>query len=430
MYRYTKPANVLASPVGNSDLVPRDAREAPLALLGSTGPPEPAGTDSFVRDAPTVLSYAVLGCYTFWLYAFGPAVTLLRAELGFSYSVLAAYQVFWSGGAALAGAGFAWTARRLARGVLLWGSALGTVMGAGLFTVGGGVPATLLGAGVFGAAGTMLLAAIQAILSDRHGSRRDRALTEANVGAGASAVFAPLLLGALAASVVGWRATFAVPAVVLGVLYLRYRRQPLPASSQHRAAARGAGRLSTACWLFAMLTAVSSAMEFCLLYFGPQMLIDIGLSAAAAGTAVSSNLVGILIGRLLGARLTRRPGRTVALLYTSLAITFPSVVLFWLTDQPALATMALFLCGVGIANLYPLALSLTLDAADGQEDRANARSQLVLGVVAAALPYLLGSLADRHGLATGFALEPALIGVCVVLLWGGLRARHRTVRAR
>jgi MFS family permease len=392
-------------------------------------PPEPAGTGDFVRDAPTVLSYAALGCFSFWLYAFGPAVTLLRAELGFSYTLIGTYSVVWSAGAALAGAMFAWVARRLGRAVLVWGSALVTVAGAGLFTLGGGVPVTLLGAGVFGLAGTTLLTVIQAILSDRHGSRRDRALTEANIGAGASAVVAPLVLGALAATVLGWRAAFALPAVVLAVLFLRYRHHPLPAAAEHRAAT-GAGGLSLACWLFAVLTAVSSAIEFCLVYFGPQRLLGTGLSAAAASTALGGNYLGILLGRLLGARLTRRPGRSTAILYTSLAITAASFVLFWLTGRPALAVLGLFLCGVGIANLYPLALALTLDAARGREDRANARSQLLVGVVAAASPYLLGSLADRYGLATAFALEPVLIGSCLLALWGGLRARHRTAAGR
>ncbi len=376
----------------------------------------------FVRDAPTVLSYAALGCYTFWLYAFGPAVTLLREELRFSYTTLSLYSVLWSVGAALAGAGFVWAARRLTRRLLLWCSALAGVVGAALFTLGGGVPATLAGAAVFGLGGTMLLTVIQAILSDRHGSRRDQALTEANIGAGASAVFAPLVLGALAASVVGWRATFALPAVVLVVLYLRYRRQPLPPPTQDHSARRG-GRLPLACWLFALLMAVSSAIEFCLVYFGPQMLIETGLSAAAASTALGSNYLGILVGRLLGARLTRRPGRTVALLYSSLAATAASFALFWLTDRPFLAVLGLFACGVGIANLYPLALALTLETARGREDQANARSQLVVGLVAAASPFLLGSLADQHGLATAFALEPVLIGASLLLLWGGLRAR-------
>ncbi|NEK57160.1 hypothetical protein GCU56_04635 [Geodermatophilus sabuli] len=45
-------------------------------------------------------------------------------------------------------------------------------------------------------------------------------------------------------------------------------------------------------------------------------------------------------------------------------------------------------------------------------------------MVSAASPFLLGSLADRHGLAAAFALQPALIGLCVLLLWAGLRARR------
>jgi MFS family permease len=389
---------------------------------------EGTAADPFVRDGTTVLSYAAIGCFSFWLYAFGPSLTLLRDELGFSYTVLGFYSVLWAVGAALAGAGFAWAARRLSRGALLWGSALGTVGGAALFALGATVPVTLLGAAVFGLAGTTLLAVVQAVLSDRHGSRRDRALTEANVGAGASAVFAPLVLGALAASAVGWRATFALPAVVLVVLYLRYRREPLPAAAQQHTGP-GSGGLPLACWLFAVLTAVGSAIEFCLVYFGPPMLVDAGLSAAAASTALGGNFLGILIGRLLGARLTRRPGRGPTLLYASLALTAVSFTLFWLTDRPVLAVLGLFLCGVGVANLYPLALALTLETARGREDRANARTQLIVGVVAAVSPYLLGSLADQHGLAAAFTLEPVLIGICFLVLWGGLRAR-RTEAAR
>ncbi|MFC3739870.1 MFS transporter [Paractinoplanes deccanensis] len=379
-----------------------------------------AEEQTFTRDEPTVLSYAVLGCFTFWLYAFGPAVTLLREELGFSYTLLGVYSVVWSLGAAVAGAAFAQVARRTTRGVLLWSSAAATIGGAALFTLTRSVPATLLAAALFGLAGATLLTVTQAILSDRHGSRRDRALTEANIGAGASAVVAPLVLGALAATVLGWRAAFALPGVVLVVLYLRYRRASLPAVPRSHAAGRR-GRLPLACWLFAVLTAVSSAIEFCLVYFGPQMLLGTGLSAAAAGTALSANYLGILVGRLLGARITRRAGRGVPLLYGSLALTGAAFVLFWLAGHPALAVAGLFLCGAGIANLYPIALSLTLDASDGREDQANARSQLVLGVVAAASPYLLGSLADRHGLTVAFALEPVLIGLCVLLLWAGLR---------
>ena len=387
-------------------------------------------TDTFRRDAPTLLAYAVLGCFTFWLYAFGPAVTLLRAELGFSYTTLGLYSVLWSLGAALAGAGFAPAARRLSRGALLWGSALAAAGSAALFTAVRTVPVTLAAAVLFGVAGGTLVAIVQAILSDRHGSRRDRALTEANIGAGASAVVAPLVLGACAAGAAGWRAAFLVPFIVLAVLWLRYRRTALPRPSAGRRPPRSDGRLPAACWLFAALTAVSAAIEFCIVYFGPQMLITTGLSAAAAGTALSSNYLGILVGRTVGARLTRAPGRTVPVLYASLALTGASFLLFWLSGHPAPAVIGLFLCGAGVGNLYPLAVALTLDAAGGLEDLANARSQVLLGVVSAASPYLLGTLADRYGLVAAFALEPALICLCVLLLWAGLRSRATTMAYR
>jgi hypothetical protein len=69
-----------------------------------------------------------------------------------------------------------------------------------------------------------------------------------------------------------------------------------------------------------------------------------------------------------------------------------------------------------------LSLALTIEAAHGREDQANARTQLVLGLITAASPFLLGCLADQHGLAAAFTLEPALIGVCLLLLWAGLRS--------
>ncbi|WP_176450015.1 MFS transporter [Geodermatophilus saharensis] len=378
-----------------------------------------------------MVAYATLAAFTFWLYAFGPALTLLRDELHFSYTVLGLYSVLWSGGAALAGAGFAVAARHLPRRALLWGSALATVAGAALFTLGSGITPTLAGAVVLGVAGTTLLAVVQAVLSDRHGARRDLALSEANVGAAACAVTAPLALGALAGSPAGWRAAFALPALALVALYLRYRGLPLTATPRPRDD-RGtppppprSGRLPPAARLFAALTAVGIAVEFCLVYFGTEVLVGTGLSTAAAATALSSNYLGLLVGRLAGAVLTRRPGRTVPLLHVSMAVTAAGFLLFWLSDHPAPAVLGLFVCGTGIANLYPLSVALTLGAAPGREDPANARTQLLGGLVTAAAPFLLGSLADAHGLTVAFTLEPVLIGAGILLLLTGLRARDR-----
>jgi len=373
------------------------------------------------RDAPTLLCYGALAGYAFWLYAYGPALALLRAELHFSYTLLGVYSALWSAGAALAGVSFAMVARRLPRPVLLWSSAAGTTAGAGLFTVAHTIELTMAGAVLLGFAGTTLLTCIQAVLSDRHGERRDRALTEANVGAAVCAVLAPLLLGLGQATPLGWRAALGLPALLFAGLYLRYRRETLPPAPARRPAGHQA-RLSRSCWLLAALVAVGIAVEFCPIYFGTEALTATGLRTAQAAIAMSAFYLGILGGRVAGVYLTRRAGRTIPLLYASLAVTAAGFGLFWLASLPALAVAGLFVCGLGVANLYPLSLALTLAAAPGNGDVANARTQLLGGVLVIAAPYLLGSLADHLGLHAAFTVEPVLIGLAALLLLAGLAA--------
>ena len=190
--------------------------------------------EDFRRDTPTLLCYAVLAAFAFWRYAFGLAPALLRAEMHFSYTLVGAYSALWGFGTVLVGVSFAAMARRLPRAVLLWGSAAGATAGAGLFAATHTIALTLLGAAVLGFAGTILLTCTQVILSDRHGEGRDRALTEANIGASACAVLAPLLLGLLQGASGGWRVAMVLPAFVLAGLYLRWRHQPLSAAPEGR----------------------------------------------------------------------------------------------------------------------------------------------------------------------------------------------------
>ncbi len=394
---------------------PRDTHDA---AAGNATRPRDAHTEKF-RDGPTLLSYGALAGYAFWLYAYGPALALLRAELHFSYGVLGAYSALWAAGAALAGVSFAPVARRLPRSALLWSSAAGATAGAGLFTAARTVALTMSGAVLLGLAGTTLLTCVQAILSDRHGEQRDRALTEANVGAAGCAVLAPVLLGLFQAIPLGWRAAFGLPALVLAGLYLRYRHQPLPQAPGGPPSGRQA-RLSLSCWLLAAMVAVGIAVEFCPVYFGAEALTGIGLRTAQAAIAMSGFYLGILVGRVGGAFLTRRAGRTLPLLYASLAVTTAGFLLFWLA-RPVLAVTGLFLCGLGVANLYPLSLALTLAAAPGKGDTANARTQLLGGIFVIVAPYLLGSLADRLGLHAAFSVELVLIGLATLLLGAGLR---------
>ncbi|MDQ2728057.1 MAG: MFS transporter [Actinomycetota bacterium] len=388
--------------------------------------------EAFERDGPTALSYGALGAYAFCLYAFGPALALLRQELHFSYSLLGVHTSLWAGGAALVGITFAWACRRVGRRLVLWWSALGTAAGAALLATAHAVALTLLAAALLGTAGTMLQTATQSVLADRHGPRSERALVESNIGAGLCAVVAPLAIGVLHATPAGWRSAMVLPVLALAALYLTFRRQPLPLPQPLPQEPRGTGRiakpsrLSLGYWLLAVLVAVGIGAEFCIVYFGAELLATTtGLTTTHAAAAMAVFYVGILLGRVVGGVLTRQAGRTSALIWLSLAVTMAGFVAFWLSGDVTVALLGLLVTGVGVANLFPLSLALALAAAPGRTDIANARTQLLGGALVIAAPLLLGTLADHLGLTAAFAVEPFLIALSALLLLAGRRAQGR-----
>jgi MFS family permease len=392
----------------------------PCATRAERAAGDPRG-EAFRRDLPTRLCYAAIAAYAFWLYAAGPAFALLRGELHLSYTMVGVYSAVWSSGAVLVGVSFAPLAGRLSRAAMLWYPAAAATAGMALFATARTVPLTLAGDAIAGFAGTTLVTCSQAVLSDRHGDHRGRALVEANVGAAACAVLAPLLLGLLQDTPAGWRAAMALPGLVLGALCLRYRRLPLPAAEAARPGG-GQARLPLACWLLAALVAVGTAVEFCVVYFGAELLAATGLRTTQAAIAMSAFYLGILAGRIGSASLTRQAGLAVPLLWASLAVTAAGFLLFWLSSLPILAITGLFVCGLGVASLYPLSLAITLAAAPGRGDTAQAVIQLLGGGLVITAPLLLGSLADRLGLHAAFATDLVLIAASALLLLVGLRA--------
>jgi MFS family permease len=133
---------------------------------------------------------------------------------------------------------------------------------------------------------------------------------------------------------------------------------------------------------------------------------------------MSAFYLGILVGRVGGSWLTRRDGIDIALLWVSLAVTAAGFLLFWLASAPGLAIAGLFVCGVGVASLYPVSLALALAAAPGNGDTAQSAVQLLGGALVVVAPF---GLADHIGLRAAFAIELVCIGASAVLLAAGLK---------
>jgi fucose permease len=80
--------------------------------------------------------------------------------------------------------------------------------------------------------------------------------------------------------------------------------------------------------------------------------------------------------------------------------------------------------GLGVANLYPLALARALARAPGNAERASARAALASGSAILAAPFALGALADATSLGAAQAVVPILVLSAAALLTA-LRSQDR-----
>jgi fucose permease len=128
----------------------------------------------------------------------------------------------------------------------------------------------------------------------------------------------------------------------------------------------------------------------------------------------------MVVGRFLGTRLTHRfTGETLLLL--ALGITSLGFPLFWLSPWAWVNIAGLFITGLGVANLFPLTLSVAVGVAAQLADVASARISMAIGLAILTAPLVLGWLADQVGIYGAYTVVPLLlIGAIVVTL----TARH------
>ena len=116
----------------------------------------------------------------------------------------------------------------------------------------------------------------------------------------------------------------------------------------------------------------------------------------------------MIVGRLLGSRLVQR-FNTRSVIIVSIIVAGIGFLLFWRTQLIWLGLSGLFLTGLGVANLYPLILSLAIDASNGNTVQAGARATLASGTAILALPLALGRLADMIGIRAAYGIVVLLL---------------------
>ncbi|MGW9206976.1 MFS transporter [Embleya sp. NPDC055664] len=375
-----------------------------------------------VRDRATWSLYLHMAAFGYFLYCFGPSVTLLGDELGVSNAVAALHSTAYAAAGVLIALLGDRPMRRFGRGRTLWTGCVVLCLGV-LAYCAADTPAVSLSAALLCGFGAFLVVNVAGTaLADHHGPiAGPSALSEANGLAAGVGTAAPLLIGVMDSSGPGWRWAMVVVPVLFAALALVYGRTPIPdphpparpapdhretATEDERPPARG---LPAAYWWAWLLTVCSVAVEFSLSLWASTLLRDrTGMSESAAATAMTAVVAGLCLGRLAGGRLVLRV--PLDRLYGgAVAVNLVGFVVFWTASVPWLGYTGLFLSGLGLSVQFPLATATAIRAAGGRTDLAVSRLAGATTLAAGGAPFLLGVATDLMPVRTAFLLLPIVL---------------------
>ena len=147
-----------------------------------------------------------------------------------------------------------------------------------------------------------------------------------------------------------------------------------------------------------------------------------GLSKELAATSVALFTIAQVIGRASGSRLTRRYRPANLLLFAG-AIIIVGFPLFWLGRTPFINALGLFLCGLGVANLYPLTLTLASAVGITNPDAASGYTSMSSGLAILIVPQVLGIVADQTSIQTAYGIvAPLALAIIGVTLYANRQA--------
>lgn len=371
----------------------------------------------FVRVPLTWLAYTMLAYIGFVQSSFGPLMPVLRRELDLTYTAGGMIPAALASGLILSGLFGARLAHAWGRRVIFWAGSfclVASIVLLGLSHSFAAVFCAALGVG-FGSSLTQVM--IQALLSDQHGEQRAIALTESNVAASLSATMTPLSIGILIGAGITWRMVSILAVVFLSLIAAFFIRQPIPSpvTAQHESAS-GRARLSSFFWLFWLVLFLVVAVEMAFAVWGTEFFVNVaGMERASAALAFGAFPAAMFIGRAIGSRLTRT-WSTMPLLLIALGVTLVGFLVFWLSPLPAFNVAGLFISGLGIANLYPLTLSVAVGTAGELTNEASARASLGVGSALLIIPLVLGRLADYAGLQRAYGIVVVLIVMSIAVV--------------
>ena len=343
------------------------------------------------------------------LYAYSQGLS--NAEIGalFAAPVFAQVPLNLAGGA--------YTDRIGGRRIML-GSCWATVAAGGCFIVAQGFWMLMLGQLALVVSRAAFWPATWAMATELPGSRgrqmgKLNAVT--NLGQIAGTGFCGFLLAAA-----GFQVTFAaLSAAGLVAFAAGLATEARPTKSDPRRRILGAylPLLRERIIAYAVVCAYLSALPFSLsISFYPLLLAQYGYGEESSGVLVALRAVGSIGASLIASRFVRSGPQTLWPVYCGIAVAL-SVAFVPAWNHPAPIAFWMLVVGAGSAAMT-LYFQITISEASRVEERGSALALGGLGwsVSHFTTPLIMGFLADRYGLVTGFYVIGALALACALAI--------------
>ena len=371
-----------------------------------------------VRDRPTLLTYASLSTWAWFVYGFGASLALLRDDQGTSPWLGGLHATALACGGILGALATPPLNRRFGRGVVTRAAVIAVSLCIVWFVwPGTPVGSTITAIFVTCFFGNILVVCVNSFIADHQGPASPAAYTESLSLAALMGLLAPLGVGLAAASVLGWRAGLLAAVVSYAVIeLLRGRQLAVYGGSEVPGTVRDRSPLPSLTWWSLIAGTCYIGAEFCLSLWGVDLLRErAGLSPAAAAAGLSTVLGGIFLGRALGIRLTERwnPER---LLQLSLVAGLGAFIVAWLATVPVIILVALFLTGFGLSLTWPLSMARIMASAEGRNDKAASVTLALNTMAIGAAPFVLGAVSGVLDVHLAFLIVPVLLIASLALV--------------
>lgn len=290
-------------------------------------------------------------------------------------------------------------------------AALGSLgIGAVLLAWAPSIVATLTGAAGVGLGAGLLLSHVNQIMAAGGGAIARVRLARGTLIAMIASVTVPLFIGVGEVSGIGWQLGLLPGLALVAAAFVATRQF----EERRTDIVLDRARLPTSFWTAWVLVILVIAAEFAVIFWSSTLVERrSGVSLADATLGISAFVAGIIAGRVALSSHAVSERDPVWMLRVAVILASVGLLLPWASTSYEVAMLGMFITGIGIGALYPVAASITLAIAPDQARVISGRLVLASGLAILIAPFVLGVAADLVGVVAAWLLVP---GICLLVL--------------